>query len=97
LPTTQIHSDTLKYQSTDSSFIENKIGVDKLGRNVYYKNKRGRKITAIVDSKGIPINFNISEGNKHDYRIFKECDKKRLKRELIYWLIRDMTCVVRQG
>ncbi len=31
---------TLKYQSMDSSFIENKIGVDKLGRNIYYKNKR---------------------------------------------------------
>jgi hypothetical protein len=62
----------LKYLSMDSSFIENKNGVNNLGRNVYYKNKQGRKISAIVDSKGIPLNICLSPGNKHDCAIFKE-------------------------
>jgi len=62
----------LKYLSIDSSFIENRNGINNLGRNVYYKNKKGRKISLIVDSKGIPINVCISAGNKHDCTIFKE-------------------------
>ena len=62
----------LKYLSIDSSFIENKNGIDGLGRNIYYKNKKGRKITTIVDSKGIPINVCLSSGNIHDCTIFKE-------------------------
>ena len=62
----------LKYLSIDSSFIENKGGINGLGRNIYYKNKKGRKITAIVDSKGIPLSVCLSPGNKHDCTIFKE-------------------------
>jgi hypothetical protein len=58
-----------KYLSMDSTFIVNKNGTEKIGRNIYYKNKRGRKITAIVDSKGIPLNIHITSGNKHDCRI----------------------------
>ena len=30
------------------------------------------KVTAIVDSKGIPLNVCLSSGNKHDCTIFKE-------------------------
>ena len=55
--------------SIDSTFITNKNGVEKIGRNVFYKNKRGRKITAIVDEKGIPTKINLTKGNKHDSRI----------------------------
>jgi hypothetical protein len=58
-----------KYLSMDSSFISNKNGINKLGRNIYYKNKQGRKITAIVDSKGISINVHLISGNKHDCKI----------------------------
>jgi transposase len=65
----------LKYLSMDSSFVENINGINKIGRNIYYKNKQGRKITAIVDSKGIPLNICLSEGNKHDCSIFKENEK----------------------
>ena len=60
------HKNNSKYLSLDSTFISNKQGIEKIGRNVYYKNKRGRKLSAIVDSKGIPINLHITNGNKHD-------------------------------
>ena len=55
--------------SLDSSFIPNKYGTEKIRRNIYYKNKNGRKITAIVDKKGIPKEVNITKGNKHDAKI----------------------------
>jgi putative transposase len=55
--------------SLDSSFIANKNGIEKIGRNKFYKNKNGIKVTSIVDSKGIPIELLLSKGNKHDARI----------------------------
>jgi hypothetical protein len=39
---------SIKVLSIDSTFIPNKNGIEKLGRNIYYKNKRGRKITVAV-------------------------------------------------
>lgn len=47
----------LKYQSIDTSFILNKYGVNISKRNKYYKNKRGLKLSAIVDVHGIPISI----------------------------------------
>lgn len=55
--------------SLDSTFITNKKGTEKLGRNIYYRNKRGIKISAIVEDKGIPVNIHLSRGNKHDAKI----------------------------
>ena len=55
--------------SIDSTFIQNKNGVEKIGRNVFYKNKKGMKVTTIVDNKGIPIKINFNRGNRHDARI----------------------------
>jgi len=56
----------LKYQSIDSTFVSNKHGIENVGRNKYYKNKRGTKISAIVDSLGIPISLEIDSGNVND-------------------------------
>jgi len=55
-----------KILSMDSTFIQNKNGIEKIGRNVFYKNKKGIKITTIVDNKGIPLKMRIDEGNRHD-------------------------------
>lgn len=49
------NKNNIKVLSIDSTFISNKNGSEKLGRNIYYKNKRGRKVTTIVDEKGIPL------------------------------------------
>lgn len=54
-----------KFQSIDTSFIQNKLGKH-LQRNKYYKNKKGIKITSIVDSNGIPFSLLINECNKYD-------------------------------
>jgi transposase len=59
----------LKVLSVDSTFISNKNGNEKLGRNIYYKNKRGRKVTTIVEEKCVPLNVHVTSGNKHDARI----------------------------
>uniref|UniRef100_A0A6C0CAK5 Transposase IS4-like domain-containing protein n=1 Tax=viral metagenome TaxID=1070528 RepID=A0A6C0CAK5_9ZZZZ len=60
----------LKILSIGSTFIENKNGIDGTRRNINYKNKRGRKITAVVDTKGVPIIMDVSEGNVHDCKLF---------------------------
>ena len=61
-----------KTLSIYSTFIENKNGHECLGRNIYYKNKKGRKITAIVEDHGIPLIIDISEGNHHDCKLFEK-------------------------
>ena len=73
----------IKILSIDSTFIENKNGIDETGRNIYYKNKRGRKITAIVDTQGVPLILDVSEGNRHDCKLFDETfDKLKKSKEI---------------
>lgn len=54
-----------KYQSTDTSFIPNKLAKN-LPRNKYYNNKKGIKISTIVDTNGIPLSLLLEDCNKHD-------------------------------
>ena len=56
----------LKYQSIDTSFVPNKYGVNISKRNKYYKNKRGIKISTIVDKYGIPISVFLIGAHRHD-------------------------------
>jgi IS5 family transposase len=58
-----------KVLSLDSTFIPNKNGTEKIGRNTFYKSKKGIKLTTIVDSKGIPLKMCFNKGNRHDARI----------------------------
>jgi hypothetical protein len=69
-----------KYLSTDTLFIKNK-GIfltrynkinKNIGRNKLYKNKRGIKISTIVDSNGIPLNLDCFMGNSHDVKFFEK-------------------------
>ena len=57
-----------KYQSIDCSFIPNKGCIsEEVGRNGFYKSKKGIKISTIVDSKGIPLGKPVlATGNRHD-------------------------------
>ena len=50
----------------DSTFIVNKFGKNNIARNKFYKNKKGNKISAIIDSNGIPLSILIKPGNVHD-------------------------------
>ena len=58
----------------DTLFIKNK-GIfftrcnnnnKNIGRNKYYKNKRGIKVSTIVDSNGVPLNLECFMGNSND-------------------------------
>jgi len=56
----------LKYQSVDSFFIPNKYGVNEIGRNKFYKSKKGTKISIICDNLNVPISVEIRAGNNSD-------------------------------
>lgn len=56
----------LKYQLIDSSAIKNQFGVNKIGRNKFYKNKKIMKISLVTDLNGIPISVLLDKGNRYD-------------------------------
>ena len=55
----------------DSTNIWNKFGIDKLGRNKFYKNKKSIKISLMTDINGIPLSIFFMSGNRHDNTTFK--------------------------
>lgn len=68
----------LKNQYIDTCFIKNINGIDKIGRNKYYKNKNVSKLSIISDINGIPISILLKKGNKHDSQFIKEHIDKML-------------------
>ena len=62
----------LKYQLVDTSFIYNVNGIENIGRNKYYKNKKCTKLSCITDINGIPISILIDSGNIHDNSFIEE-------------------------
>lgn len=54
----------------DSSVINNKYGVTKIGRNKFYKNKRCTKLSLMTDQNGIPLSVLLMKGNKNDNHTF---------------------------
>lgn len=59
----------LKYLSIDTSFIMNKCGRTKLGRNKFYKNKNCYKLSIIIDAFKNPISASVEAGNLNDAKI----------------------------
>jgi transposase len=62
----------LKIQITDTTFIKNKYGVDKIKRNKYVNNKNVTKISIVCDVNGIPIYVNTFCGNLNDSNILNQ-------------------------
>lgn len=56
----------------DSSMIKNINGKDLLGRNHYDRNRKGNKITVLVNSKGIPISIHLAKANIHDAKLIED-------------------------
>ena len=54
----------------DSTTIFNKGGVNKVGRNKFYKNKKCTKISLMTDVNGFPLSVLFMKGNYHDIRTF---------------------------
>jgi hypothetical protein len=53
----------LKYTISDSTFIVNSHGVEKIGRNNQYKWEDGTKISLITDINCIPVSVEFGAGN----------------------------------
>ena len=58
-----------KYQHIDTSYVMNKNGKEKLGRNKHFKNKNCYKLSSIVDDNRIANSTVIKPGNKNDTKI----------------------------
>ena len=61
--------DKIKTLFIDSSMIKNINGKDNTGRNHYDRNRKGNKITVLVNSIGIPISIVLSPANIHDAKL----------------------------
>jgi hypothetical protein len=76
LKTTKI-TEELKYQSIDSTFIEDINGSKYSSFNKIYKRRKGEsskgiKIISLVTTKGIPISISVNQGNKYDSPLLPE-------------------------
>jgi transposase len=56
----------------DSTTIYNKYGVNKIGRNKFYKNKKTTKISLMTDINGFPLSVLFMKGNYHDNSVFEK-------------------------
>ena len=55
---------------TDTTFINNKMGMDYINYNKQIPKHKVSKISLITDFKGIPLDINLSSGNTNDSKIF---------------------------
>lgn len=70
LKTTKI-TEELKYQSIDSTFIEDINGSNYATYNFIYKRRKGEsskgiKVSSLVTTKGIPLSICVNQGHKYD-------------------------------
>ena len=54
----------------DSTIVYNKNGINKIGRNKFYKNKKTTKISLMTDVNGFPLSVLFLKGNYHDNSVF---------------------------
>ena len=63
-----IQNDTLFF--IDSTSIPNKQGINKIGRNKFYKNKKITKLSLMTDVNGFPLSVLFMKWNYHDTTVF---------------------------
>ena len=56
----------------DSTVVANKYGINKIGRNKFYKNKKSTKISLMTEKNGFPLSVFFIKGNYHDNRTFEK-------------------------
>lgn len=62
----------------DSTIVYNKYGINKVGRNKFYKNKKATKISLMTDKNGFPFSILFMKGNYHDNHVFEKHIKDAL-------------------
>ncbi len=60
------NKDQFKNIYIDSSMIKNINGSEFTGKNHYDRNRKGNKITVLVNDYGVPISIHLSKANTHD-------------------------------
>ena len=66
----KLSNQTNSYVLIDASIIYNRNGINKIGRNKFYKNKNSTKISLATDVNGIPLSVFFMKGNYHDNKVF---------------------------
>lgn len=61
-----IKSVSTKNLFIDSTLIKNINGSEFTGKNHFDRNRKGNKISVIVNEKGVPISIHLSTANRHD-------------------------------
>lgn len=67
-----LKNNDVKYLSIDSTVLNNKNCVEVNKHLPYNKNRKGVKVSVIVDDNGSPLNCSISESTKHDSKTGKD-------------------------
>lgn len=63
------NKDKCKNLFIDSSMIKNINGRENLGRNHYDRNRKGNKITVLVNEFGMPVSLTVAAANTHDSKL----------------------------
>lgn len=56
----------------DTSVIPNRYGINKKGKNKFYKSKNVTKLSLMADTNGIPLSILFMKGNYHDNTTFEK-------------------------
>jgi len=67
-----LETNDVKYLSIDSTILNNKYCTEIKKHNPVNKNRKGLKISVIIDDKRAPLEFSIKESTIHDCKIASE-------------------------
>jgi hypothetical protein len=65
-----------KHYCIDSTLVKNQYGKDCLGRNPTDRGRKGMKLSAIVDDRGIPLALAAFGANVSDYKTVADLSAK---------------------
>jgi hypothetical protein len=65
-----IYKNKITKNYTDTSTFYNKCNINKVERNIYFKNKKVMKLSLITEHNGILLNVDLYKGNLNDVNIF---------------------------
>jgi len=77
------HKNNVKYISIDSTTINNKLCEELDKHNPCNKNRKGIKISSIVDSNGTTLVSSVNDSSKHDSKFVEENLEQLIKNKLI--------------
>ena len=86
--TKKAHKNNVKYISVDSTITNNKLCKELDKHNPCNKNRKGAKVSAIVDSNGSVLASSIADSSRHDSQFVEENLKQLKENKLLMNAIR---------